>query len=358
MRILYSIPGLKSVYAARFVYEGLKNAFVDMGHEFCPYTGDNDFSNVLATFKPDIFLYSLNFYHLKFIDLDVLREHREDGLVVFAQVRAWRSLGNFRSTGSVATGSLENSKREVELISSGRAGDVFWHWFEQDEPLMDGFVETTKRPFETIHQAADRIVYFPDKDDQFTCDLSYVGSYLPAKRKFLRENVLPLGQTLDLRIYGSDWTLPNRALGYVQRLGQYFNIRPLKGIRKLGLSLEDERRLYSSSRICLNVHEAQVQRTGCEINERTFKILACGGFQLSDNVRLMRRFFSASELVTAEGGRDWFDTVDYYLRHPEERASIAEAGRTKVLAKHTYHHRARQILDIADKCRTGTYGLG
>lgn len=348
MRILYSIPSPHSVYAARFVYEGMKNAFIALGHEFRPYTSEDDLADALNDYKPDIFLYSLNFYHLKFLDLPLLNTWREDGLVVFCQIRAWHHV----SSGGVAAGGLKDHRRERDLVTCGLAGDVYWHWFEQDEPLMDGFVEATGRRFETIHQAADATLYFPDRRDESSCDLAYVGSYLPAKRRFLRENVLPLRRRYDLRIHGSDWTFSNRLLKHVQRTGQYFNIRPLKEIRKLSLSIEDERQLYSSARICLNVHEEQVRRTGCEINERTFKVLACGGFQLCDNVRLLRRFFSASELVIADGGRDWFDKVDYYLNHPEERATIAEAGRRKVLSRHTYHHRATDIMSIAARVRS------
>jgi spore maturation protein CgeB len=235
------------------------------------------------------------------------------------------------------------------LIKSGLAGDVFWHWFEQDEPLMDGFTQATGKTFSTIHLAADKTLYFPEVDPRFACDVCYVGSYLPLKRPFFRKHVLPLAGRYDLRVFGSDWTLGNRLLGKVQKVGQYFNIDPLKKVRALGLSLGDERKLYSSARISLNVHEEQVKISNCEVNERTFKILACGGFQLSDNVPLLRRFFSAQELAIAENTDDWFDKVRFYLDNPEKRAAIAQAGRKKVLQEHTYHNRVRQIVELGAK---------
>ena len=351
MKVLYSIPSLESVYAGRFVYEGLKNAFTDLGHDFRPLTADEKLTSVLEGFKPDILVYSLNFYHLKFLDLDELQTHRDRGLVVFCQVRAWQPVTNVAEAGGLATGALKDHKKERSLVESGLAGDVFWHWFEQDEPLMEGFSEGTGRRYETIHQAADRVAYYPDFDQAFQCDLAYVGSYLRAKRQFLRTNVLPLRREYDLQIHGSDWTRTNRLLGHAQRVGQYFNITPLKRLRRLHLSLDDERKLYSSARICLNVHEEQVRRTGSEINERTFKILACGGFELCDNVKLLRRFFGENELVTAEGGSDWREKIDHYLRHGDERDEIARAGFRKVMSEHTYHHRAHQILELAARVR-------
>lgn len=334
------MPSLESVYAARFVYEGFKNAFTDLGHDFKPFSAGEKLNQVLERFRPDIFMYSLNFFHLKYIDVNVLQRYRQSGLVVFCQVRGWHQL-----TDEPGSRPLKDNQREVELIRSGLAGDIFWHWFEQDEPLMEGFRENTGKGFETIHQAADKTLYFFEYDEKFASDLAYVGSFLSAKRAFLRQQVLPLRQKYDLRIYGSDWTRLSRLFGLVQKAGQWFNIKPLKRVRKLPLRLDDERKVYSSSKISLNVHEDYVKRFNCEVNERTFKIMACGGFELSDNVQLLRRFFNERELVIATSTDDWFDKITYYLTHETERHAIAEAGRKNVLVNHTYHNRVQQIVD-------------
>lgn len=345
MRVLYCFPSLESVYAGRFIFEGYHNAFVDMGHAFRPFTSNDDLQHVLDEFSPNIFIYSLNAYQLGILDLELLKRYRQRGLIVFCQVRAWNETANIRV--EAMSSALKFHEHHVSLIRGGLAGDVFWHWFEQDEPLMDGFTKATGRTFETIHLAADKTQYFPQPDCRFECDLCYVGSYLPLKRAFFRKHVLPLRRSYDIRIYGSDWTLGNRLLGKVQKAGQYFNIDPLKKVRSLGLPVADERKLYSSARISLNVHEEQVKVSNCEINERTFKILACGGFQLSDNVRLLRRFFTERELIIAESTDDWFDKIEFYMKNPERRSEIAAAGRDKVLREHTYHNRVRQIVDLA-----------
>lgn len=342
MKILYSIPSLETVYAARFVYEGFKNAFLDLNHDFRPFTANDNFEKVFEEYKPDIFMYSLNFYHLKFINLNRLNKIRKKNLKVFCQIRAW----NRMETKEIAAGGLKENLKEVNLIKNGLAGDVYWHWFEQDEPLMDGFTKETGYKFETIQMAADKTLYFPEYDKRYESDLAYVGSYLPAKRDFFLSHVLPLRKEYDLKIYGSDWTLGNRALGYIQKTGQYFNINILKRVRGLGLSLEEERKVYSSAKISLNVHEEQVKRYNCEINERTFKILACGGFEIVDNVPLLRRFFSGEELVVAENSEDWFKKIDYYLKHPKERHAMSKRAMKKVLSKHTYHNRVNQIIGL------------
>lgn len=356
MKILYTIPSLESVYAARFIYDGLKNAFIDLGHEFRAYTSNDSLDTLLSNYQPDLFFYSLHFYHLKFVDLDLLHRYREAGLVVFCQIRSWENHIRRRSIGNAGSSGLRYNNRHIELIATGKAGDVFWHWFEQDEPLMDGFTEETGRRFETIHLAADRTRYFPDPDQRYSCDLAYVGAFLPSKRRFLRQNVIPLRQKYDLRIYGNDWTLSNRLLGLAEKAGQYLNVRSLRGIRSLPLSLEDERKLYSSARISLNVHEEHSRLTGCEVNERTYKVPACGGFEICDNVGVLRRLFAEDELVIADSGSDYRDKVEHFLRHPEERVSRAEAGRKRVLSEHTYHHRAEKIMELGARCKAGIYG--
>jgi spore maturation protein CgeB len=284
----------------------------------------------------------LNACYLKFVDLKLLKQYRDRGLVVYCQIGAWNETeGN--ST-DVLSAALKNRREHVSLIKNGLAGDIFWHWFEQDEPLMDGFTQTTGRTFATIHFAADKTLYYREPDERFDCDVCYVGSYLPMKRPFLKKHVLPLREKYDLRIYGSDWTFGNRILGNVQKVGQYFNINPLKKVRSLKLTLADERKLYSSARISLNVHEEQVKIRNCEINERTFKILACGGFQVCDNVPLLRKFFGTDELVIAKNIADWFEKIDYFVRNPEKRGLYIEAAHRKVLADHTYHNRVAQLL--------------
>ena len=354
MKVLYCFPSMESVYAGRFIYEGYKNAFLDLGHEFRTYTSSDDLATMLAAFRPDIFMYGLNAYYLKFLDLKLLRRYRDQGMVLFCQIGAWNPTeGN---SADVLSAALKNRRDHVELITSDLAGDVFWHWFEQDEPLMDGFTQATGRTFATIHLAADKTLYFPESDPRFECDLCYVGSYLRMKRPYLRKHIMPLRSKYDVRIYGSDWTVGNRALGVAQKVGQYFNINPLKKIRRLSLTLADERKLYSTARVSLNVHEEQVKIRNCEVNERTFKILACGGFEICDNVPLLRRFLASDELVIAENTVDWFEKIDYFVRNPEARHPYMEAGRRKVEDHHTYHNRVAQILQLYAHASTRAAG--
>jgi len=334
MKVLYQIPSLETVYAARFIYEGYKDAFEDLGHAFRPLTSNDDLETVLSEFRPDILISSLNFYNLRFLDLKLLRKYRDRGLVFFNQIRPWEQQAD-----QPGAGALCYKKDLVELIRSGLAGDVFFHYMEQDDPSMEGFHKGTGYPFHTVLLAANKKKFRYDFDGRFAAEVSFVGSFLPDKREFLRRHVIPLQRKYDVKLYGSDWTWTDRALGYVQKAGQFFNIESLKHVRGLKLGLEDERKVYSSSLVSLNAHEEHQRRYGGDFNERTLKIMASGGFEISDNVRILRKYFGEQQLVIAESTADWFEKIDQFVRNPDSRIPYIEAGRDKVLSEHTYHNR-------------------
>ena len=75
------------------------------------------------------------------------------------------------------------------------------------------------------------------------------------------------------------------------------------------------------------------------LNQRTFKIPACGGFEICDNVTALRRYFTENEMVTAGiNAKDWRKKIDYYLENEEERIMIQRAGTRRALKNHTYHN--------------------
>jgi hypothetical protein len=81
-------------------------------------------------------------------------------------------------------------------------------------------------------------------------------------------------------------------------------------------------------------------------SNRMWKILGCGGFYLGKYVPDIDCF--------AAGGVHcaWYRTQEeaaeltrFYLEHPEQRASIAHAGRKHAMAHHTYAHRLQLLLE-------------
>ncbi|MDO9385849.1 MAG: glycosyltransferase [Thiobacillus sp.] len=342
MKILYQLPSADTIYAGRTIYHGYKNAFIDLGYEFYTMTADDDSRQVLETFQPDIFITSLSPYYLKFLDIDAVLARKKVGMRVFVNTPFWNSpLSNLRVN---ETPSLSSNKEHIRLIRSG-FGDVYYNVCEQDSVLMDGFEEATGYKFQTLALAADKISLKPIFDEHFHADVSFIGTYLPEKRHFFDQYVIPLGKRYNLKLYGQDWTIGDRMLGWAQRGGQYFNIPPLSSIRKPKLKLEDEAKIYASSTVSINVHEDFQKRIGTDCNERTFKIPFSGGFEITDDVACIRKYFKEDEeIVIAKNQDDWFDKIEFFIRNPEKRIPIIVAGKKRVLAEHTYHHRVTEML--------------
>ncbi len=346
MKIAYHMPSLQNIYAQRTIYFGFKNAFEDLGHSFFTFTADDNLEEFLEQNQPDIFITASHFYYQKFLDLTVLKRYRRKGLVLFVKTEFWnRASKELRSSESTPMG---EDKKTVKLIKDGLMGDIFFHVVEQEDKRMEGFEQGTGLKFETIPLAADKTIMKHDYSDQFKADISFLGTYSPAKKEYFDELVFPLLKRYDLKLFGQDWTAKDRFLGKIQKAGQLFNIPLLRSIQKPKLKLTDEAKIYSSAVVSINVHENHQREFGGDCNERTFKVPLCGGFEITDDVACIRKYLKeGEEIVIAKNTADWFEKIDYYIKHPEKREPIIRAGQKKVLQNHTYHNRANQIIELS-----------
>ncbi len=100
--------------------------------------------------------------------------------------------------------------------------------------------------------------------------------------------------------------------------------------------------VFKTARINLNI---SLRSIISGIPLRAFDILGAGGFLLTNYQEDFLDFFTPGEdFVFYDSKADLLSKTDYYLRHEEERAQIAENGLQKVSADHTYIHRADEIL--------------
>jgi spore maturation protein CgeB len=127
-----------------------------------------------------------------------------------------------------------------------------------------------------------------------------------------------------------------------------------KGAR---ISPEEAVRIYSASRINLNLHSSVQSRElvppGDFVNPRTFELAACGAFQLVDRRELMPELFADDELAVFSSIQELLEKIDYFLARPEERAAFAERGRQRVLRDHTYHARMESLIGFIKERRPG-----
>ena len=346
MNIIYNIPHLNTGAAGRTIYYGYKHAFKQIGHNFIPLTVRDNFRNVIEENNPDIYIFSLNKYSTKFMDIDWLREYKKEhkNLKIFVWIPFWKSpLSKLRINEAP---SLSQMPDMLNIVNSGLC-DFCYSQMDENDPRMEGFEKETGYKYYSIPLAADTFYMDSIFDEKFKADISFIGTLLPEKRDFIKKNVLPLKRKYDLKLYGQDWTFPEKVMSFSRKAGQYFDIPVLKNIQKLSLSLEDEATIYKSSVISINVHEDYQKRFGKDCNERTFKIPLYGGFEITDDVAVIRKYFKeGEEIVVAKDSKDWFEKINYYMKYPEKRLKIMEAGKAKVLKDHTYLNRAEKIIKI------------
>lgn len=345
MKVLYHSPTLYSIYAQRTILEGYRNAFLDMGHDFEILTADQNANQIFEQFRPDLFITSSFSWYRKYLKFPDLKQFRREGMFTLVKVDFWNSpISGLRINEAP---SLKNDKEFLHLTQHDLFGDAYFHVVEQGDARMDGFAESTGKQYHTIPLGADRISLVPSYEDGFVSDLAYIGTNLPDKRRFFKQNVFPLAKKWNLKVYGQDWTRRDYLAGWVQRAGQYLNIPVIRSLRKPKLAFSDEAKIYRSAGISINVHEAYQREYGGDCNERTFKIPFCCGFEVVDSVSCIKKYFPGNgEIVMAKNDREWVELVNYYLENPEKREAIMQAGRKRVLEEHTYHHRAQQMINI------------
>jgi len=325
---------------------GYRNAILNRGYEFKYMTADTKDQKILINnYNPDIIFLSLNRYNLKFLNFDIVKLAKANGSKIMVSIPFWNSPIS-KSRINEAPG-LSNDNFLLDIIRKEKIGDIYYNICEQGDARMEGFEKVTGYKHYTIPLAADDTIIYPEYDDKFKADISFIGTYLPEKRPFFNERIFPLKNKYNLKLYGQDWTFTDRMLGWVQRGGQYFNLPYLKSFRKPKLQLEDERKIYNSSLVSINVHEEYQRKFGGDCNERTFKIPLSGGFEITDNVACIRKYFiEGEEIVIAHNKDDWFDKISYYIENPEKRIKIIEAGRQRVLKDHTYKNRINTFISL------------
>lgn len=99
------------------------------------------------------------------------------------------------------------------------------------------------------------------------------------------------------------------------------------------ISQDDVPALYSSSKINLNC-TLQSCVDWDVITLRTYEVLACKGFLITDYVPALETELKDGLVITT-GGEDLREKIVYYLEHEEERRKIAETGYNIVTAKAT-----------------------
>jgi spore maturation protein CgeB len=114
---------------------------------------------------------------------------------------------------------------------------------------------------------------------------------------------------------------------------------------------QDKARAFLGAKIVVNnLHFGEIWG----LNVRAFETAGIGGFQMIDwRPGLGQLFEDGKEIVCFRNINELRDSVDYWLSHPEERLEIANAGKKRAHAEHTYQLRLSMLLDTLAQQATG-----
>mgnify|MGYP004515432859 FL=1 len=102
--------------------------------------------------------------------------------------------------------------------------------------------------------------------------------------------------------------------------------------------------VFRNSKINLNITLRSI-KSGIPL--RAMDIMGAGGFLISNYQEdFYDNFIPGEDMVMYESIDDLVDKCKYYLEHENERIQIASNGAGKVLEKHTYDVRFKEIFDI------------
>jgi spore maturation protein CgeB len=188
---------------------------------------------------------------------------------------------------------------------------------------------------ECFNPARHRLRDVPIGDRRpFECDITTAGN-----QHSWRVACFSHVQQYDVKMWGSPpplW-MPHHAVGSMYQGRGVYN--------------EDKALAFHSAKIVLNtLHYGEVWG----VNVRCFEAAGIGAFQMINWRRgLAQLFEDGKELVSFTNCQDMKEKLSYWLARGDERAAIAEAGRKRAHAEHTYALRLQLLLDTLAGQKTG-----
>lgn len=331
MRALWQINYESGLGADRWIVSGYKAAFEDLGHEFYFWQSHEDLAERLEELKPDMLMISQR--SLRYKNLPALQKARARGIKVFAWVDSF----------------FHKEPEAAEILRKEDPADIYHG--ETEDPWMDDFKKETGKDYVITPNAANHRLHFPTKPTKkYECDIAFLGANLTSKKEAFEKLLFPLIRKYHVEVYGPGWTIKDnilRSVAVLSRKLSWMRANDWLSKKRITVPPEEENKLYSSAKIAVNFHErGENIKSHVILNERTFKIPACGGFEICDYVPPLRKYFSDEEVAMARDDKDWFDKIEYYMHHDSQREEIRKRGSERALRDHTYLNRAKQILEL------------
>lgn len=204
------------------------------------------------------------------------------------------------------------------------------------DPVVEAYRALGARACHPIYNALDPATHFPvAPDPRFDAHFGFLGNRLPDREARVEAFFLrPAAELPGCRFLlgGNGWAdkdMPSN----VQRLGHVYT--------------RDHNAFNSTLPAVLNINRASMARYGFSPPTRVFEAAGAAACLITDAWVGIELFLEPGrEVLVAHDGTE----VVEHLRNlsPQQARAIGQAARRRVLAEHTYEHRACQLLQLLD----------
>ena len=339
MKILYHLLHPNVNAAERWVFESWRDGFEHLGHNVEILRFEDSFSKRIQEINPDLFMTDICV-----IDLNKYGNFLLDMKKLGMKIAIW-----------IHWPLIDSALHNKRFLLNHAIGDLYF-----GERVLDGeqfFSDTGKRYFYIPNSANYKSHYPRSPRIDYAYDIVYVGSRLSHKKWFEINVLNPLlkSKKYRVKVIGMGWSKMDFFYRILRRALIILHLPTLKNLiekKTVKISSDDEGLYYSSSKVCLNFHERDPdgKQSHYIINQRAFKIPACGGFQICDDVEALRDCFSDDEIVLLPLDKSvWLKTIDYYLKHDEIRERMRKKSIVNARNNHTSVNRCELLLGLVKK---------
>jgi spore maturation protein CgeB len=206
------------------------------------------------------------------------------------------------------------------------------------DPVVKTYTSFGARECIPIYNALDPSTHFPvAPDPRFQGDLGFIGNRLPDRESRVREFFAGAAAELPDRRFvlgGSGWDAP--ALSNIRYVGHVYT--------------GDHNAFNCTPRAVLNINRESMAQYGFSPPTRIFEAAGAGACIITDHWDGIDLFLEPGrEVLTARSGSEVAGHLCALT--PERASSIGAAAYRRILAEHTYAHRAAQLETLLDAGR-------
>ncbi|WP_281978247.1 CgeB family protein [Pseudorhizobium flavum] len=249
---------------------------------------------------------------------ELLRKARPESLKIFWDVDAPATLAEVRRAPDHP---LRRALGDIDMVLTYGGGD----------PVVDAYRSIGAQECIPIYNALDSKTHHPvSAEPRFTADLGFLGNRLPDREVRVEEFFLNPAARL------SDQTF---LLG-----GSGWQDKPMsQNVTYIGhVSTRDHNAFNVTPKAVLNISRASMAENGFSPATRVFEAAGAGACLITDYWEGIELFLKPDEEVLV--ARDGPDVADILAGLSQERAKeIGQRALQRVLAEHTYAHRAETV---------------